>query len=122
MDDGLQYGSLNKDFTLAVVDARRGVGNARVFPAGPLRAPLDIQMRRVNALLVVGDGDGAASVAADARARGLPVWHGRIAPHPESARAITRPVLAFAGIGVFVLFFVFVLVVGFVVVVLCVFF
>ena len=99
MDDGLQNGSLNKDFTLAVVDARRGVGNARVFPAGPLRAPLDIQMRRVNALLVVGDGDGAASVAADARARGLPVWHGRLAPHPESARAITRPVLAFAGIG-----------------------
>ena len=99
MDDGLQNGSLNKDFTLAVVDARRGVGNARVFPAGPLRAPLDIQMRRVNALLVVGDGDGAASVAADARARGLPVWHGRLAPHPESAGAITRPVLAFAGIG-----------------------
>ena len=99
MDDGLQNGSLNKDFTLAVVDARRGVGNARVFPAGPLRAPLDIQMRRVNALLVVGDGDGAASVAADARSRGLPVWHGRLAPHPESAGAITRPVLAFAGIG-----------------------
>src|SRR3569832_2186368 len=39
MDDGLQNGSLNKDFTLAVVGARRGVGTARVFTAGPQRAP-----------------------------------------------------------------------------------
>ena len=99
MDDGLQNGSLNKDFSLAVIDARRGVGNARVFPAGPLRAPLDAQMSRIDALLVVGDGNDAERIAADARARGLPVWHGRLAPHPESAGAITRPVLAFAGIG-----------------------
>ena len=32
-------------FTLAVVDGRRGIGNGRVFPAGPLRAPLDAQLR-----------------------------------------------------------------------------
>jgi tetraacyldisaccharide 4'-kinase len=99
MDDGLQNGSLAKDFVLAVIDDRRGVGNAYVFPAGPLRAPLDVQMARVNALLVVGDGSAAANVATEARSRGLPVWHGRLAPHPESAGAITRPVLAFAGIG-----------------------
>ena len=99
MDDGLQNGSLNKDFSLAVVDARRGVGNACVFPSGPLRAPLEVQMARVNALLVVGDGSGAANALELRRSRGLPVWHGRLAPHPESARPITRPVLAFAGIG-----------------------
>ena len=99
MDDGLQNGSLQKDFALAVVDGRRGVGNACVFPAGPLRAPFDVQMRRVNALLIVGDGDGANDVATHARTLGVPVWRGRLAPHPESAGAITRPVLAFAGIG-----------------------
>src|SRR3569833_2349173 len=99
MDDGLQNGSLNKDFSLAVIDARRGIGNACVFPAGPLRAPLDAQLRRVNALLVVGDGDNAAGVTAHARSRGLPEWHGRLEPHRESAGAIARPVLAFAGIG-----------------------
>lgn len=97
MDDGLQNGSLAKDFTVAVVDGRRSVGNGCVFPAGPLRAPLDAQLARIDALLIVGDGDGARHVIA--RARGLPVWHARLAPHRESAGAITRPVLAFAGIG-----------------------
>jgi tetraacyldisaccharide 4'-kinase len=97
MDDGLQNGSLAKDFTVAVVDGRRGIGNGCVFPAGPLRAPLDAQLARIDALLIVGDGDGAQHVVA--RARGLPVWHARLAPHRVSAGAITRPVLAFAGIG-----------------------
>ncbi|HEV2627407.1 MAG TPA: tetraacyldisaccharide 4'-kinase [Pseudolabrys sp.] len=99
MDDGLQNGSLEKNFRLAVIDGRRGIGNARVFPAGPLRAPLAAQLARVDALLVVGGGAGASDVVAAAAQRGLPVWHGRLAPHHETAGAIARPVLAFAGIG-----------------------
>ena len=43
--------------TLAVIDGRRGIGNGRVFPAGPLRAPLEAQLARSDALLVVGDGE-----------------------------------------------------------------
>jgi len=99
MDDGLQNGSLEKNFRLAVIDGRRGIGNARVFPAGPLRAPLAAQLARVDALLVVGGGDGARDVVAAAGKSGLPVWHGRLTPHHETAGAIARPVLAFAGIG-----------------------
>lgn len=99
MDDGLQNGALAKDFTVAVVDGRRGIGNGCVFPAGPLRAPLDVQFQRTDALLVVGEGDGAQDTIARARTRGLPVWHARLVPHRDSAGAIARPVLAFAGIG-----------------------
>lgn len=100
MDDGLQNASLAKDFTLAVVDGQRGIGNARVFPAGPLRAPLAVQLDRTDAVLVLGGGDGVKDVAAAARARGLPVWHGRLVPDESAAAELKgRKVLAFAGIG-----------------------
>jgi tetraacyldisaccharide 4'-kinase len=100
MDDGLQNGTIVKDFTLAVVDGRRGIGNACVFPAGPLRAPLETQLACSDALLVVGDGGAAEDVIAAARARGLPVLHGRLKPEPAAGPALKgRKVLAFAGIG-----------------------
>jgi tetraacyldisaccharide 4'-kinase len=100
MDDGLQNASLAKDFTLAVVDGRRGIGNARVFPAGPLRAPLDMQLQRSDALLVVGDSSNACDVVAAARAQGLPVLHGKLVPDTAACTALKgRKVLAFAGIG-----------------------
>jgi len=98
MDDGLQNASLVKDFTLAVVDGRRGVGNACVFPAGPLRAPLDAQLARSTALLIVGDASGADEVIA--AADGLPVFQGRLVPDASAVAALKgKNVLAFAGIG-----------------------
>jgi len=100
MDDGLQNASLLKDFTVAVVDGRRGIGNAAVFPAGPLRAPLAAQLAATDALLVMGSGDGADDVATAARARGLAVWHGRLVPDMAAAADLKgRRALAFAGIG-----------------------
>lgn len=100
MDDGLQNASLTKDFTLAVIDARRGVGNRCTFPAGPLRAPLAAQLAQTDALLVVGEGDGADGVVTQARACGLPVLHGRLVPDLAAVTALKgRHVLAFAGIG-----------------------
>jgi tetraacyldisaccharide 4'-kinase len=93
MDDGLQNASLVKDFTLAVIDGRRGIGNGRVFPAGPLRAPLAAQLARADALLIIGDGD--PGIKSD-----LSVFHGRLIADAAAVTALkARPVLAFAGIG-----------------------
>jgi len=97
MDDGFQNPSLIKDLSVLVVDAR-GTGNGRVIPAGPLRAPLEPQLDRASALLIVGEADSAIEAAA--RARGLPVFHGKIEPAPDAVAALrARKVLAFAGIG-----------------------
>jgi tetraacyldisaccharide 4'-kinase len=94
MDDGLQNASLVKDFTIAVVDGRRGLGNGRVFPAGPLRAPLAAQLASSDALLVIGDGEAGRDIGAKAA---LPLFHGRLVADAAALKA--RRVLAFAGIG-----------------------
>ena len=98
MDDGLQNGALVKDFTIAVIDGRRGIGNGKIFPAGPLRAPLEAQMARTDALLVIGDNLSAKSIMA--AAGGRPVFYGRLAPDAAALTALkSRNVFAFAGIG-----------------------
>ena len=97
MDDGFQNPSLAKDLSILVVDAR-GAGNGCVIPAGPLRAPLEPQLDRASALLIVGEGTPAMEAAATAR--GLPVFHASLEPDPAAAASLRgRKVLAFAGIG-----------------------
>jgi tetraacyldisaccharide 4'-kinase len=100
MDDGFQNPSLAKDLSIVLVDGRRGVGNGRVLPAGPLRAPLEGQLGRAQALIVVGTPDGAAPVIERARRRSIAVFHARLEPDRAVVKAIgQRKVLAFAGIA-----------------------
>jgi tetraacyldisaccharide 4'-kinase len=97
MDDGFQNPSLEKDLSLVVIDAARGIGNGLVFPAGPLRAPLKAQMRAADALVVLGDGPGGEGVCVAARA-GRPIL--RAQTEPVRRRGLKRrPYLAFAGIA-----------------------
>jgi tetraacyldisaccharide 4'-kinase len=100
MDDGFQNPSLTKDFSLLVVDAQRGVGNGAVFPAGPLRAPFEVQMRRAQALLLVGAPARESVIEATVRAPGIPVFRARLEPDAGFISSLAgRRVLAFAGIG-----------------------
>ena len=100
MDDGFQNPSLAKDFAVLVVDGLRGIGNGRVIPAGPLRAPLEIQIAHAHALVVVGPPAGATAVVDAARRYGVAVFHGRLEPDRNVVAALgRRKVLAFAGIA-----------------------
>jgi tetraacyldisaccharide 4'-kinase len=100
MDDGFQNPSLVKDLSILVVDGRRGIGNGRMIPAGPLRAPLDTQIARAQALVVVGPADRVAPLLDVARRYDVKIFHGRLEPERRALAVVgSRKVLAFAGIG-----------------------
>ena len=96
MDDGFQNSSLVKDLSLLVFDGGYGLGNGRVFPAGPLREPCRSGLSRADAAVLIGDD--AVAIEAELRAR-LPVFRARFAPAPGAERLARRDVVAFAGIG-----------------------
>ena len=103
MDDGLQNGTLAKNLAIAVVDGRRGIGNGRVMPAGPLRASLAFQLDLVDAV-VINAPPGADAVenpfAAWLRDHfGGPVLRAAVQPMGETGWLAQQPVLAFSGIG-----------------------
>ena len=104
MDDGFQSAHIHFDYALIVVDARRGIGNGRTIPGGPLRAMLVDQMPYADAVLAVGEGNGADHVVRMAARAGKPVFSVRQRPLAGSGIA-GRRVLAFAGIGDPVKFF-----------------
>ena len=54
-DDGLQHYRLARDCEIAVVDAKRVLGNGRLLPAGPLREPRD-RLSSVDMVVLRGSG------------------------------------------------------------------
>ncbi len=56
-DDGLQNPNFIKDCKIIVIDNLRGVGNGKIFPAGPLRTKTDMAIKECDALITVGDND-----------------------------------------------------------------
>jgi tetraacyldisaccharide 4'-kinase len=100
MDDGFQNPAIAKDASLIIIDGDRGLGNGRVLPAGPLRAPLPPQLDRTDALIVVGDGTAAKAVAAAIAAQDKPVLSAHLRADDASVASLRgKRVLAFAGIG-----------------------
>jgi tetraacyldisaccharide 4'-kinase len=117
MDDGLQNPALMKDLTIAVVDAKRGLGNGQVIPAGPLRAALAFQLALADAVIVnrparapEGDGTKLTDVSrGDVEKRDIetrlrtqfsgPVIGAQTGPAGDIGWLQDLRVMAFAGIG-----------------------
>jgi tetraacyldisaccharide 4'-kinase len=95
LDDGLQNPSLEKDFSLLVIDGRTGFGNGRLIPAGPLREPIAAGAARCCAAVLIGDDATGALAALPAD---LPVFHATLVPE-GGEQVAGRRVLAFAGIA-----------------------
>jgi tetraacyldisaccharide 4'-kinase len=91
MDDGHQNFSLRKTLSLVVVDAETGFGNGHQIPAGPLREPVAQGLARVDAVILIGDGNP------DLKGYAGPVLRAHL--KTDSATFAGQNVFAFAGIG-----------------------
>lgn len=100
LDDGFQNPTVEKTFSIVVVDASLGFGNGRVLPAGPLREPVEQGLKRADLLLSIGD--------AKAQAHFLSIWGDQVTIPHLAAHLKTletginwqgQRVMAFAGIG-----------------------
>ncbi|MDE0406927.1 MAG: tetraacyldisaccharide 4'-kinase [Alphaproteobacteria bacterium] len=96
MDDGHQNASIEKVYSIVVIDGAYGFGNGRLLPAGPLREPAAAGLARADAVIAMGpDEAGVARNLPD----GITVLGAGIVPRPDSADIAGRRVVAFAGIA-----------------------
>lgn len=95
-DDGLQHYRLRRDLEILLIDGRRGWGNGRCLPAGPLREPRS-RARRADVVVRNGGSDmgGPRLELHPGRAINL--------ADPRQTRALAQwtgvPLTAVAGIG-----------------------
>ncbi len=101
MDDGLQNPALAKTLSIAVIDAVRGLGNGHVIPAGPLRAPLGLQMMLAQLIVIAGQQSSEDRSVARAirKLTDLPIVVAETRPRQDAMRFRGGKVLAFAGIA-----------------------
>lgn len=96
MDDGFQNPSIFKDLSILVIDGPFGLGNGFVFPAGPLREPLHLALKRADAVIIIGE-DKQHLIN---QVSSVPVFKAEIQLWPNDvAPRMKRGVYAFTGIG-----------------------
>lgn len=96
MDDGLHNPSLQKDYSIVLVDGATGFGNLRVLPAGPLRERLDRGLARADLFVMVGEDRRRYAAKLALRA---PVLRSYLSPDDAAEDLKGRRVFAFAGIA-----------------------
>jgi tetraacyldisaccharide 4'-kinase len=96
MDDGMQNYHLHHDISLMVINGAMGFGNGKLFPAGPLREPLDSALAKSDGFIIIGPDE---CFVCDALPADKPLFQANIRVKQDDTPPFDKPYLAFAGIG-----------------------
>lgn len=100
MDDGFQNPTLRKTLSLIALDGTVGLGNGRIFPAGPLRAPLAFQLDRADAIIITGSPKiNFKEQLREKYNYKKPILRGKVIPCETTDWLQEKPILAYAGIA-----------------------
>ena len=106
LDDGFQHLGIKRDVDIVLIDGRRGFGNGRLFPRGPLREPLRC-LGRASMLVLTKAGPSPTLAALEGilrhHAPAAPLYHSRYKPAflREAASGKRVPLQAVCGKRVF---------------------
>ncbi|MEP1201408.1 MULTISPECIES: tetraacyldisaccharide 4'-kinase [unclassified Tateyamaria] len=99
LDDGFQNPALSYALSIVVVDAQTGFGNGLCLPAGPLREPADLGLKRADLLVSIGPDKAQTQFDATPLPENLPHLRAHLAPLQTGMDWTDAPIIAFAGIG-----------------------
>lgn len=78
-DDGLQNPNFIKDCKIIVIDNLRGIGNGKIFPAGPLRTKPNTAIKECNAIIAIGDSECVEpTITKNAKNHNKPIFKAKI--------------------------------------------
>ena len=96
MDDGFQNPTIQKDFSIIVINATQEFGNKRVMPSGPLRESIKKGLSRTNLIIVIGD---VSDELQNITPINIPIFRAKFEINKENRIFRGQNITAFAGIA-----------------------
>ena len=96
MDDGFQNPTIQKDFSIIVINATQEFGNKRVMPSGPLRESINRGLSRTNLIIVIGDVNDELQNITPIN---IPIFRAKFEINKENKIFKGQNITAFAGIA-----------------------
>jgi len=96
MDDGFQNPTIQKDFSIIVINAAQEFGNKRVMPSGPLRESINRGLSRTNLVIVVGE---ISKELKHIIPKNIPIIEAKFEIKKENKNFKGQNITAFAGIA-----------------------